>query len=55
MTNLRTANLVACTLATLLLASTTGVAHHAISAKFDDKKTETLNGVGWGGGRPAAR
>ena len=29
----------------LLLASTTGVAHHAISAKFDDKKPTTLTGV----------
>ena len=29
----------------LLLASATGVAHHAISAKFDDKKPTTLNGV----------
>ena len=31
--------------ALLLLASTTGVAHHAISAKFDDKKPTTLNGI----------
>src|SRR6187399_1777890 len=31
--------------ALLLLASTTGVAHHAISAKFDDKKPTTLSGV----------
>ena len=31
--------------AALLLASTTGVAHHAISAKFDDKKPQTLTGV----------
>jgi hypothetical protein len=31
--------------AILLLASTTGDAHHAISAKFDDKRPTTLTGV----------
>ena len=43
MKHLRT--LLACTGVVLLLASTTGVAHHAISAKFDDKKPTTLNGI----------
>ena len=45
MRNIRIAALLACTGAVLLLASTTGIAHHAISAKFDDKKPTTLNGV----------
>ena len=47
MKHLRTLSLLACTGAVLLLASTTGVAHHAISAKFDDKKPTTLNPEGW--------
>jgi len=41
----RAASLMGSTLAALLLATTTGVAHHAISAKFDDKKPTTLTGV----------
>jgi hypothetical protein len=32
-------------LTVLLLASTPGMAHHAILAKFDDKKPMTLNGI----------
>ena len=38
-------HLLACIGAALLVASTTGIAHHAISAKFDDKKPTTLNGI----------
>src|SRR5262245_870421 len=35
----------AATLALLLVAAAPGAAHHAISAKFDDKKPMTLSGV----------
>jgi hypothetical protein len=45
MMKLRIATLAASTMAALLLASTTGIAHHAISAKFDDKRPTTLTGV----------
>ncbi len=45
MTNIRTWSLLACTAAVVALASMTGGAHHAISAKFDDKKPTTMSGV----------
>ena len=42
---LRATGVLCSTLAALLLATTTVLAHHAISAKFDDKKPTTIAGV----------
>lgn len=39
------ARLITAAVAGLLLATATGVAHHAVPAKFDDKKPTTLTGV----------